>query len=300
MALILVMIVMSDIDVFNIGHAEHNDHHSYDHTHDPGVSLVSIVCEGSLDLEKANIWLGTLLLERSEDIYRMKGLLSVQGMDERFVFQDYLILFYKITTSLIPFFYTILLFVNMEGLANLESINLSFTAVTDSGLRKSSALSSLKSLNLDAHQITDAGLAALTSLTGLTHLDLFGARITDSGTSYLRNFKNLQSLEICGGGLTDAGVKNIKDLTCLTVLNLSQNCNLTDKSLELISGLTALVSLSVSNSRITNAGLQHLKQLKNLKSLTLDSCKVTVNDIKKLQSKDLPNLPAFAACSRWS
>ena len=58
-------------------------------------------------------------------------------------------------------------------------------------------------------------------------------------------------------------------------------------------GLTALVSLSVSNSRITNAGLQHLKQLKNLKSLTLDSCKVTVNDIKKLQSKDLPNLVSF-------
>lgn len=66
---------------------DHHDHHAHDHTHDPGVSSVSIVCEGSLDLEKANIWLGTLLLERSEDIYRMKGLLSVQGMDERFVFQ---------------------------------------------------------------------------------------------------------------------------------------------------------------------------------------------------------------------
>lgn len=68
-------------------HEHHDGHHSHDHTHDPGVSSVSIVCEGSLDLEKANIWLGTLLLERSEDIYRMKGLLSVQGMDERFVFQ---------------------------------------------------------------------------------------------------------------------------------------------------------------------------------------------------------------------
>ncbi|KAL4368211.1 hypothetical protein GQ457_05G025730 [Hibiscus cannabinus] len=67
-------------------HDHHHDH-DHDHTHDPGVSSVSIVCEGSLDLEKANIWLGTLLMERSEDIYRMKGLLSVQGMDERFVFQ---------------------------------------------------------------------------------------------------------------------------------------------------------------------------------------------------------------------
>ncbi|KAF8041747.1 hypothetical protein BT93_A0374 [Corymbia citriodora subsp. variegata] len=66
---------------------EHHHHHAHDHSHDPGVSSVSIVSEGSLDLEKANIWLGTLLLERSEDIYRMKGLLSVQGMNERFVFQ---------------------------------------------------------------------------------------------------------------------------------------------------------------------------------------------------------------------
>lgn len=49
------------------------------------------------------------------------------------------------------------------GLANLESINLSFTGVSDSGLRKLSALTSLKSLNLDARHITDAGLSALTS-----------------------------------------------------------------------------------------------------------------------------------------
>lgn len=68
-------------------HEHHGDSHSHDHSHDPGVSSVSIVCEGSLNLEKANMWLGTLLMERSDDIYRMKGLLSVEGMPERFVFQ---------------------------------------------------------------------------------------------------------------------------------------------------------------------------------------------------------------------
>lgn len=51
-------------------------------------------------------------------------------------------------------------------------------------------------------------------------------------------FKNLRSLEICGGGLTDAGVKNIKDLKTLTLLNLSQNHHLTDKSLEAVSGIS--------------------------------------------------------------
>ncbi|KAA0044468.1 putative GTP-binding protein YjiA [Cucumis melo var. makuwa] len=76
----------SSVDTESREDHAHN-HHSHDHTHDPGVSSVSIVCEGILDLEKANMWLGTLLLDRSDDIYRMKGLLSVQGMDERFVFQ---------------------------------------------------------------------------------------------------------------------------------------------------------------------------------------------------------------------
>ena len=46
---------------------------------------------------------------------------------------------------------------------NLESLNLSFTLVTDSGLKRLSGLTSLKSLNLDARQISDAGLAAITS-----------------------------------------------------------------------------------------------------------------------------------------
>ncbi|XP_024970523.1 uncharacterized protein LOC112509670 [Cynara cardunculus var. scolymus] len=68
-------------------HDHDHQHEHHDHTHDPGVSSVSIVCEGCLDLEKANFWLGTLLMDRSEDIYRMKGLLSIDGMNERFVFQ---------------------------------------------------------------------------------------------------------------------------------------------------------------------------------------------------------------------
>ncbi|KAL2922298.1 Chloride channel protein CLC-f [Bienertia sinuspersici] len=66
-------------------------------------------------------------------------------------------------------------------------------------------------------------------------------------------------------------------------------------------GLTALVSLNVSNSRITKGGLQHLKPLKNMRSFTLESCKVTATEIRKLQSTALPNLKfrfAFYVC--WS
>lgn len=74
-------------------HDHHHDHdhghaHGHDHAiHDPGVSSVCIQCEGDLDLEKINDWLGDLLAERSDDLYRMKGVLAIKNSRERFVFQ---------------------------------------------------------------------------------------------------------------------------------------------------------------------------------------------------------------------
>jgi hypothetical protein len=44
-------------------------------------------------------------------------------------------------------------------------MNLSFTLITDIGLKKIAGLNSLKSINLDNRQITDNGLAALTSMS---------------------------------------------------------------------------------------------------------------------------------------
>ncbi|KAL6130188.1 hypothetical protein ACLB2K_068569 [Fragaria x ananassa] len=107
------------------------------------------------------------------------------------------------------------------------------------------------------------------------------ARRDTARTRNENDFKNLQSLEICGGELTDASVKNLKDLVCLTWLNLSQNRSLTDKSLEVIFGLTALVSSNISNSRITDEGLHYLKPSKNLRSLTLEYSMVTASEIRK-------------------
>lgn len=65
----------------------HGHGHIHDHVHDERIKSVSIVKEGDLDLEKVNDWLGNLLAERSEDLYRMKGVLSIRHCNERFVFQ---------------------------------------------------------------------------------------------------------------------------------------------------------------------------------------------------------------------
>lgn len=55
--------------------------------HDDRVSSLSIAVEGEMDLEKVNYTMGALLEARSEDLFRMKGILAIQGMEQRYVFQ---------------------------------------------------------------------------------------------------------------------------------------------------------------------------------------------------------------------
>ncbi|KAL1556901.1 P-loop guanosine triphosphatase YjiA-like [Salvia divinorum] len=67
------------------GHEHH--HKGNDHIHDSSVSSVSIVSEGTLDLDYFDDWLNTLVEEKVDDLYRMKGILSVSGSEQRYVFQ---------------------------------------------------------------------------------------------------------------------------------------------------------------------------------------------------------------------
>jgi len=38
-------------------------------------------------MNRFNRWMGQLLREKGKDIYRMKGVLAIQGMPQKFVFQ---------------------------------------------------------------------------------------------------------------------------------------------------------------------------------------------------------------------
>lgn len=64
-----------------------------DHEHDEEVTSVGITVPGDLQLEKINGWLSELLRVQGQDIFRMKGVLSVRGWDERYVFQAVHMLF---------------------------------------------------------------------------------------------------------------------------------------------------------------------------------------------------------------
>jgi len=57
------------------------------HEHDDRVSSVGLNIKGEVDQSKLNDWIGWLLREKGVDIFRTKGVLAVQGMQDKFVFQ---------------------------------------------------------------------------------------------------------------------------------------------------------------------------------------------------------------------
>jgi len=72
------------------GHHDHDHphHHDHDHSiHDDRVSSISLELKGDVDYDKIDMWLGELLPEIHTDLYRMKGILAVEGYEEKYVFQ---------------------------------------------------------------------------------------------------------------------------------------------------------------------------------------------------------------------
>ena len=61
--------------------------------HDQSITSSSAKFAGELNINKLEAWIGQLLQEQGEDLFRYKGLLSVKGMDEKYVFQGVHMLF---------------------------------------------------------------------------------------------------------------------------------------------------------------------------------------------------------------
>jgi G3E family GTPase len=67
--------------------------YEHTHSHDDDVTSVGITEKGDLDGKRLNEWIGELLKTKGNDIYRMKGVLSVKGSPNRLVFQGVHMLF---------------------------------------------------------------------------------------------------------------------------------------------------------------------------------------------------------------
>ena len=76
----------------NVRPAWQQDYHPA-HTHNEAVTSIGIHQAGELDGKKLNAWISDLLKNKGNDIYRMKGVISVKGSTKRLVFQGVHMLF---------------------------------------------------------------------------------------------------------------------------------------------------------------------------------------------------------------
>jgi len=58
-----------------------------EHKHDKSVSSVGFVIEGSFDPDKFDKWMNGFLRTKAQDVFRSKGIFSIIGSDEKYVFQ---------------------------------------------------------------------------------------------------------------------------------------------------------------------------------------------------------------------
>ena len=112
------------------------------------------------------------------------------------------------------------LMIHVGRLSGLEELDLSQSAVTDSGILQLRGLKNLRVLKLTDTAIGDAGLAHLSRLTNLRVLNLDGNAISDAGLTHLSGLSNLLELSLEDTGLTDAGLIHLKGLMNLRFLNL--------------------------------------------------------------------------------
>ena len=68
-------------------HHHHHAHDHHDHTHDAAIASVGIELPGSLNAKRFNAWMSDLLQSKGQDIFRMKGVVSIHGDPKKFVFQ---------------------------------------------------------------------------------------------------------------------------------------------------------------------------------------------------------------------
>jgi len=64
-----------------------------EHQHDDAVSSVSFKFDGEVNVAKMQDFISKLLMEKGTDLFRYKGLLSVKGMQSKFLFQGVHMLF---------------------------------------------------------------------------------------------------------------------------------------------------------------------------------------------------------------
>ena len=156
-------------------------------------------------------------------------------------------------------------------LDGLEAVNFMFDVpVSDAGIKSVRTLAALKSFVVPIHgsKLTGASLEYLEGLTGLKAILLTtGLVLTDADMVHLKALTALQHLQLSSSAknmITDAGLANIRDMVDMRDLSMTQ-AKVTSAGLNELRGMTRLHTLWIPATRVDDlAPIRHLTGLKFL------------------------------------
>jgi uncharacterized protein (TIGR03067 family) len=188
----------------------------------------------------------------------------------------------------------------VKSLSRCDGLYLNGSKVTDAGLACLEGLNNIEQINLEKTAITDAGLEHLRKMTGLRRLIVSDTKVTRAGIARLQQV--LPQLQVSSWSraeilsqlaITNAGGMFVSDqagrlLTIRFAQKLSDFQLLgLQKHLEVWE--TSLHSIDLTGSEITDRGLAALAGLTSLEQLALTGNDVTVAGVKSLK-RTVPSL----------
>lgn len=156
----------------------------------------------------------------------------------------------------------------LEGFADLQLLDLSYSAVTDECSGSVLALKNLNSLNLEGASVTDEFLKQIAAIENLATLRLGNTRITDQGLGYLKDHKSLKFLDLSGCQITDSGLANLGKPPRLQHLVLAKpkrwinpsDSFITDKCVDYLLTLETLQTLDIGEATLSSESMTRLKK----------------------------------------
>jgi hypothetical protein len=164
---------------------------------------------------------------------------------------------------------------------SLQKLNLAGTVVGDEGLKALAGLP-LETLDLSETGVTDAGMGTISGCRSLQVLRLKGVSVGDAGLAKLKGLR-LQILRLSGTRVTDAGLAELGPLPYMEWLDLDETM-VGDPGLAVIETWAHVQILGLAKTRITDAGLAHLYKLPLL-SLDLSGTAITDAGLKNLPAR---------------
>ncbi|MEZ6113747.1 MAG: hypothetical protein R3C99_22460 [Pirellulaceae bacterium] len=188
----------------------------------------------------------------------------------------------------------------LAKLPKLENLYMQQSDITDETLKSLAKVPTLKRLRVIRTNITDEGLKHLAACENLELLDMKECQyIYEMGLAYIKDLKKLRSLTPGNNQISDASMEYVSGLTNLVALRLDDG-SLSDEGMKHLANLTKLRELYLTRTFVGDAGLQYVSQMPEMEKLSLRASAVTsagmkhLSGLKKLKELDLSECFAVA------